>query len=95
MRIETYRCDVCGVEKREANHWWWLGWNESYQRAVLLTAAVRAQRFSEDENVKYVKFDLCGEACVTKKLSEFMERTVRVYAQTTPQARAAKPEPQL
>ena len=74
MRIETYKCDVCGAEKKQANHWWFLGWNEANERAILLSAATRAKRFAEDDSIPYKGFDLCGEACVTKKLSEFMTR---------------------
>jgi hypothetical protein len=22
VRVETYKCDVCGAERKEANHWW-------------------------------------------------------------------------
>jgi hypothetical protein len=90
MRIETYRCDVCGVEKREANHWWWLAWNEGYKRALLLSAAVRAQRFSEDDSIAYVRFDLCGEACVVKKLAEFMGRVQSLVAQPAAPVREAR-----
>jgi len=22
MKVDTYKCDICGIEKKDANHWW-------------------------------------------------------------------------
>ena len=86
MRIETFKCDVCGVTKGETNHWWQLGIH-GFQKIALLQPhgagfTVRsAPTTNSPQNVyqaAYAElieqwFDLCGQDCVNRKLSEVMK----------------------
>ena len=84
MERTTFFCDVCGVEKKESNHWW---------RILLFNynphAPLQLYRWDGDwvEAAEHLtQLHLCGHACVIQKVSEFM--TVAppnpVYTHTSP-----------
>ncbi len=64
MKQESFTCDVCGTVKGPANHWWLFG--------------IEGGRFAVfgpwDSRISDSELHICGEACATKKLSEFMGR---------------------
>jgi hypothetical protein len=62
VRKEIFTCDVCGAEKKEANHWWMA---QISSRQFLLWPWDTGAR---DKGILH----LCGEACVLKRLSEFL-----------------------
>lgn len=78
MRIETYKCDACGAEKRDSNHWWSLYRADHEKRIVVVPLDAEFPHrpgqtiCCRESSMVYKRFHLCGEACVTKKLSEFM-----------------------
>lgn len=66
MPIEKrYRCDGCGVEKREANKWWAI---------TVIVDGLRLQPLHRAEALGLTPSTLvlCGQECVQKKVSEFM-----------------------
>jgi len=73
MKIDTYKCDVCGKQKGDVNHWWVLwtrGKNPTFQIALEL-------RTWNEESLKGAvwadkHFHLCGQECVLKQVTEFM-----------------------
>lgn len=65
MKIEQYRCDVCGIMKKETNHWF----------LFLEKDKEMLQIMSWDEYRLRVSLELghlCGRACAQKKLEEWM-----------------------
>jgi hypothetical protein len=60
MKIENYKCDVCGATKGEANHWW-----------VIAITQHEFYLYGWHKNTR-PDFHVCGQACASKKLSEFM-----------------------
>lgn len=73
--IKQYKCDGCGAEKREANHWWALSvvagvlYLQTFdQRMQSLIHLPPRQRELVEDGAEI----LCGQECVTKKISEFM-----------------------
>lgn len=65
MKIDSYACDVCGVQKKEANHWWLVNIDEAN---TLLIMPWKADRVDD------CQLHLCGEACVAKKVAEFLSK---------------------
>lgn len=62
--FKSYQCDGCGAEKREANHWWVIAVEAGVLHLVPLDRA---------GTHKWDGFEiLCGQECVSKKVSEFM-----------------------
>jgi hypothetical protein len=63
-------CDVCGAEQQQANHWFSIVVTRLDGKGVMLTLAALGSLFEPHEND--VLFDLCGETCALKKVSEFL-----------------------
>jgi hypothetical protein len=61
-RKEQVVCDVCGKLKQETNHWFLLALSFNIQ-----IAKADGQIDREGD-----LFDLCGEACVLRKVSELI-----------------------
>jgi len=60
-------CDGCGAEKKSENHWWRIVPSGAELRVMPLERTiVFSERLADDGYV------LCGEFCVTKKVSEWM-----------------------
>lgn len=59
---KTYTCDVCGAERHEANHWFGIG-----QAGDIL-------HISPFITGRSACWHVCGEACVMKKVSEFLDK---------------------
>lgn len=69
------KCDGCGAEKREANHWWAL-----YREFDTLTIYpvrddIGTRRLRRKLEYKGV---FCGEACVIRAVSEFLGGQVAI-----------------
>jgi hypothetical protein len=62
--VTQYKCDGCGTEKKEANHWWVIAVEGGVLHLISLDRAGTR---------KWDGFEiLCGQECVSKKVSEFM-----------------------
>lgn len=77
MTIETVKCDVCGAVKGETNHWFKMRRikyeNINNLSCVLLSSAQNSSSpLASGATVRDV-LDLCGEACVIKKVSESLK----------------------
>jgi len=65
MRIAApYKCDYCGEQKRETNHWWLR--NLLVKDAFLLDTWTDLKAATDDYE------HICSEACATKALSKWM-----------------------
>ncbi len=64
MKQESFTCDVCGAVKGRTNHWWKM--DDDYPTLQIVPWNI------EPEGERFLH--ICGEACATKKLSEFMGR---------------------
>lgn len=62
MEILSIRCDGCGIEKKETNHWWRL-----WIQGTLITIVPLAE--GQKSTFPGTRFDCCGEPCLFKKLS--------------------------
>ncbi len=58
-------CDHCGIQMREANHWWRLA-RILGPRIMIMPHELPA------EGEGAVVLDLCGERCVMAQVAEFM-----------------------
>ncbi len=64
--LTQYKCDVCGAVKGEANHW--------YKMRVLDALHIYRWDFGGEggSDLSGQRLHLCGQACVLKKVNEFM-----------------------
>ena len=72
MKIETVKCDGCGAVKGENNHWWKIAINNEYHYHYDALGIYHA----DDLKGAAPYLDMCGEACVIKKVSEFLGQKV-------------------
>jgi hypothetical protein len=76
MKAAIYKCDYCGVERKEANHW--------FVGIVLVCADPAINRpmlklyfwpeYADQIGAKH----LCGQACVHKFVDEYLSEPSRV-----------------
>ena len=59
--LNTFICDVCGMQKKDTNHWW-----------LLFIHADSIGLFKWEAQSKEDALHLCSESCAVKKISEFM-----------------------
>jgi hypothetical protein len=67
-RVEKVTCDVCGVLKQETNHWFIL--NGVDYSGIIIDNCSALGNYSDQASF----IDLCGEACVIKKVSELIAK---------------------
>ncbi len=66
MQYPAFKCDECGRQKQDANHWWWM------TRAPgprIVVAPFECPVRDENAPLKH----LCGEECVLKAVSKEMK----------------------
>jgi hypothetical protein len=68
-RAITYNCDVCGAQRKEANHWFVAIISTVGVSIITWESAARDGKL--DYDVKY----LCGQACAHKLLDQFLQST--------------------
>lgn len=59
-QLKTYVCDVCGAQRKEANHWFLL---DTTTKTMVITKW-------DDKLAETVDCHLCGEGCLYAKVSE-------------------------
>lgn len=64
------RCDVCGVEKGETNHWLVAITYPAWTGILFAPAEDALQPGDRPAESRYE--DICGEACAHKRLSQFL-----------------------
>jgi hypothetical protein len=70
---EVYVCDVCGTERKEANHWftaWDSGVCDFNGMSAGYAIVIAKWGAHVGEDVKH----LCGQACVHKFVDEYMSK---------------------
>jgi hypothetical protein len=63
-------CDVCGVEKKETNHWLVAITHPQLAGIMFVPADVAVQT---GLGAGIVREDICGQACSSKRLSQWLE----------------------
>lgn len=58
-QLKTFVCDVCGTQRKEANHWYML---DSTSKTLVIA------KF-DDSMAEQMEFHLCGAGCLQVKLS--------------------------
>ena len=74
MIRQSIRCDMCGVQKREANHWF-IAYEDSGE--------LRVGGWSAQQLFRPGRIHLCGENCLHKLLSEFLAHAEQVQTLQT------------
>jgi hypothetical protein len=64
----VYACDLCGAEQATTNHWFAAVLIDAPRRIFIGPLGSEDSILGENKRV----FHLCGEACATKKVSEFL-----------------------
>ena len=64
-RQETFHCDVCKAKRGEANHWFLLN-----PHALSIVIGAWEEEDARQEGIIH----LCGEACVLKRVGEFLAK---------------------
>ena len=65
MKIDSWKCDICNVQRREANHW--------FRAYKLISGGVVIIHWDEKptgDDVENFEAHLCGADCVTQWLSK-------------------------
>lgn len=75
MRTSTFRCDVCGKEREESNHWFLA--SEGGQRE-LLVCGLTFLRWSDRGATLQGMLHLCGQRCAQRAQGRWMEAQRRV-----------------
>lgn len=78
MERTTFFCDVCGVEKKESNHWWRILLFKNNPKAPLQLYPWDGNRIEPAEHL--TQLHLCGHGCVMQKVSEFMTGATFTHA---------------
>lgn len=74
MKVDTYKCDICGIQKQDANHWF-RAFTVPGGAIILTWDAVKDDgsmpSFESTPGFFVVKniADICGADCVTQWLS--------------------------
>jgi hypothetical protein len=61
----TVNCDACGKQKEASNHWW----------IAIVGGGFSIWSWDEDLSRQPTTKHLCGEGCVAKLMSKWMETT--------------------
>jgi hypothetical protein len=65
MKIDTFSCDICDNMKDQANHWFKLGTNETFDSEITITA------WDVDTDFP-MPMHLCSDACVLKAVQRWL-----------------------
>jgi hypothetical protein len=63
-KVEVYRCDECGAEKKETNHWFLISSDG---------ASFFAEPWSDHNAEAGYSAHICGEQCAHKVLQKWLE----------------------
>lgn len=67
--VQVTKCDVCGAQKKEVNHWFvvWIVPN------INVFQCCSAETYIEKYPAWYIHTDVCGRECASKLFSRFLE----------------------
>ena len=66
MKVDTYQCDGCRIQKKETNHWF-RGYKLLDQQSI---AIVEWNGTPPSDEVENSEAHLCGASCVTEWVSK-------------------------
>ena len=66
MKIDSYACDVCQVQKKAANHWW-RGYKLMDRQGVVI---IEWDGLPTADSVENFEAHLCGASCVAEWVSK-------------------------
>jgi hypothetical protein len=69
MDVQTKKCDVCLRQKQETNHWFVVALDKT--TGVLMFAPAGSGAGKPDGDLQFE--DICGEECLHKRLSRWLE----------------------
>ena len=69
MQVNTYKCDVCGALKKEANHWFMAATGMTGDARFIVVPWGSSLPGSADDHSH-----LCGMGCVVKAMQSEMTR---------------------
>lgn len=71
MKIDTFKCDICGAMKQESNHWWRIT-----PKGFIIDHGINSyyveSHVSSDE-AEESTLDVCSEGCLIKAEAQFRE----------------------
>jgi hypothetical protein len=70
MKRTSYNCDICGVERKEANHWF-----VATKDAVCFSIEAWDAAEIENDLDSMNAIHLCGQVCAHKLLDRFLVET--------------------
>jgi hypothetical protein len=69
MNKQVYVCDVCGAERKEANHWFVLGPPADCNPDAIFIIS----KWPHNVDMGWAKH-VCGQVCAHKMIDEFLSR---------------------
>jgi len=69
MKCEIFICDVCGVTKKETNHWW-----DVFVEQPHLSDPIHLEIHPFDAAAEDEHSTVCGEQCVVALISRFLAK---------------------
>jgi len=66
MKVDTYKCDQCGIQKGVTNHWW-RGYAFGDCKGIVV---IEWDGIPPTENVKDFEAHLCGLSCLSEWVSK-------------------------
>jgi hypothetical protein len=78
----SFRCDICGRKKGDANHWWMVSlgdvpcWDEGQPRQRFTLMPWNAL---ESQNAEF--YHMCGQSCAMQAIERFMTGELPFHGQ--------------
>ncbi len=74
MIVTIIKCDECGAAKGRTNHWWTV----FFHRDCFAVHIYKFDLLNSEHMTRTLKFDLCGEECLQKKISSLLATSLAV-----------------
>lgn len=72
MKRSSYSCDICGVERKEANHWF-MATKDAVCLSIESWDAAEIENWLDNEDALH----LCGQVCAHKLLDRFLAEATK------------------
>jgi hypothetical protein len=76
MNILTVKCDICGRQKQEVNHWLVAIVRSDYEGIIFQPAESCAD---PRNTLDYRYEDICGQECAHKRLSAYLDEVNALF----------------
>lgn len=71
-KVESYKCDVCGKQKGDVNHWWITRVGAWKNKPCLSLVLWSDEALNAPVLHDTTEAHLCGSECAIKKVNEFL-----------------------